>query len=40
MMNYTWYTVTLATNSLWLTDTILVMPTDHLPHLPLVINAD
>ena len=40
MMNYTWYTVTLATDPLWLTDTILVMPTDHLPHLPLVINTD
>ena len=36
LINYTWYTVTLTTDSPLLTDTVTVMPTDHLVYLPLV----
>jgi hypothetical protein len=36
LTNYSWYTITLATDPPLLTDTVQVMPTDHLVHLPLV----
>jgi hypothetical protein len=40
LSNYTWYTVTLTTDPLGLTDTLKVMPTDNLAHLPLVIHGE
>jgi hypothetical protein len=36
LTNYSWYTITLETDPPLLTDTVQVMPTDHLVHLPLV----
>jgi hypothetical protein len=36
LTNYTWYTVTLATDPPWLTDTVTDMPTDHLIYLPAI----
>ena len=36
LTNYTWYTVTLTTDPPLLTDTIRVMPIDHLVYVPLV----
>jgi hypothetical protein len=36
LTNYAWYTVTLTTDPPLLTDTVMVMPTDHLVYLPLV----
>jgi hypothetical protein len=36
LINYTWYTVTLTTDPPLLTDTVTVMPTDHLVYWPLV----
>ena len=36
LINYAWYTVTLTTDPPLLTDTVTVMPTDHLVYLPLV----
>jgi hypothetical protein len=36
LTNYTWYTITLATDPPLLTGTVQVMPTDHLVHMPLV----
>jgi hypothetical protein len=35
MTNYEWYTITLSTAPLMLTDTIRIMPTDMLIYLPL-----
>jgi hypothetical protein len=35
LTNYAWYTVTLTTNPPLLTDTVMVMPTNHLLYLPL-----
>ncbi len=40
MANYALYTVTLTTEPPFLTDTVTVMPTDHLTYLPLVIKSD
>ena len=40
LSNYAWYTVTLTTDPLGLTDTLKVMPTDNLAHLPLVIHGE
>ncbi|MFZ2098010.1 MAG: right-handed parallel beta-helix repeat-containing protein [Anaerolineales bacterium] len=36
LTNYTWYTITLATDPPWLTDTVTAMPTDHLIYLPAI----
>lgn len=40
LTNYQWYTVTLITDPPMLTDTVTVMPTDCLIHLPLVTYED
>ena len=40
LTNYQWYTVTLTTDPPMLTDTVTIMPTDQLIHLPLVFHAD
>jgi len=37
LINYTWYTFTLTTDPPLLTDTVTVMPTDHLVYWPLVV---
>ncbi len=37
LTNYVWYTVTLSTSPSFLTDTVRVMPTNHLAYLPLVL---
>ncbi len=34
LTNYTWYTLTLATDPPWLSDTVRAMPTDHFMYLP------
>ena len=36
LTNYTWYTITLATDPAWLSDTVRVMPTDHIIYLPAI----
>jgi hypothetical protein len=36
LTNYTWYTITLATDPAWLSDSVTLMPTDHLVRMPLV----
>jgi len=34
LTNYTWYTITLATDPAWLSDTVTKMPTDHFIYMP------
>ncbi len=34
LTNYSWYTITLATDPPWLSDTVTMMPTDHFIYLP------
>jgi hypothetical protein len=34
LTNYTWYTISLATDPTWLSDTVTTMPTDHFSYLP------
>jgi hypothetical protein len=36
LTNYTWYTITLATDPPWLSDTVTTMPTDHFIYLPAI----
>jgi hypothetical protein len=36
LTNYTWYTITLATDPPWLTDTVTMMPTDLIIYLPII----
>jgi len=37
LINYTWYTITLATDPPWLYDTVTTMPTDHIIYLPAIL---
>ncbi len=36
LTNYTWYTITLATDPPWLSDTVTAMPTDHFVFMPVI----
>jgi hypothetical protein len=36
LTNYTWYTFSLTTDPAWLSDSVTLMPTDHLIQMPLV----
>ena len=36
LTNYTWYTITLATDPMWISDTITTMPTDRFTYLPVI----
>ena len=36
LTNYTWYTITLATDPPWLSNTVTTMPTDHFIYLPAI----
>lgn len=36
LTNYTWYTITLATDPAWISDIVTMMPTDHFNYLPIM----